>query len=165
LKGTEHHARLDGLKAVFPDAIVIWVHRDPLKFVPSLLELLSGWFEGVLGQPVDRPTMGPMFLAAYQAMLEAGLASAVCDHPDTCHVLYADFIADPVAAIAKIYARYGLPFDDDAAHAMEAWYGDPANRGDRHGRSAYSLDAFDMTAEDIDRQLARYRARFGIPYE
>jgi hypothetical protein len=165
LKGTEHHARLGGLKEVFPDAIVVWLHRDPLRFVPSLLELLSGWFEGVLGQPIDRPVMGPVFLGMYKAMLDAGLASPLVDHPDVCHVLYADFIKDPVAQIGGIYERYALPFTAEAERAMRSWYDNPANRGDRHGKVAYSLEAFGMTADDIDSLLAGYRARFAIPYE
>lgn len=165
LKGTEHHARLDGLKTVFPDAIVVWLHRDPLRFVPSLLELLAGWFEGVLRQPVDRTVLGPMFLDAYHGMLEAGLASPWSGHPDTAHVLYADFVKDPIGTIGDLHDRYDLPFGDRAARAMQAWYDDPANRGDRHGRTSYSLEAFGMTADDIDRRLGDYRARFGIPYE
>jgi hypothetical protein len=165
LKGTEHHARLDALKEVFPDAIVVWLHRDPLRFVPSLLELLAGWFEGVTGAPVDRKIIGPMFLQMYKSMLEAGLASPVADHPDTYHLRYAEFILDPVGEIERLHRHYDLPFADDARDAMKAWYDDPGNRGDRHGRSAYDLTDFGMSAEQIDGELKEYRDRFDIPYE
>lgn len=165
LKGTEHHARLDALKEVFPDAVVVWLHRDPLRFVPSLLELLAGWFEGVTGAPVDRTVIGPMFLGMYKSMLEAGLASPVSKHPDTYHLLYADFIADPIAEIGRLHRHYDLPFGDDARDAMKAWYDDPGNRGDRHGKSTYDLADFGMTSEQIDGELAEYRDRFAIPYE
>jgi hypothetical protein len=165
LKGTEHHARLDALKEVFPDAIVVWLHRDPLRFVPSLLELLAGWFEGVTGAPVDRKVLGPMFLDMYKGMLQAGLDSPVSRHPDTYHLRYADFIADPVAEIEELHRHYGLSFGDGARHAMKAWYDDPRNRGDRHGRSAYDLADFGMSSEQIDAELKEYRERFDIPYE
>ncbi|HTK66793.1 MAG TPA: sulfotransferase [Pseudonocardia sp.] len=165
LKGTEHHARLDALKEVFPDAIVVWLHRDPLRFVPSLLELLAGWFEGVTGAPVDRKVVGPMFLGMYKGMLEAGLASPVSRHPDTYHLRYADFIADPIAEIEKLHGHYDLPFGDDARAAMKAWYDDPRNKGDRHGKSAYDLTDFGMSEEQIDGELKEYRDRFEIPYE
>jgi hypothetical protein len=165
LKGTEHHARLDALREVFPDAIMVWLHRDPLRFVPSLLELLAGWFEGVTGAPVDRRVIGPMFLQMYKGMLEAGLASPVSRHPDTYHLLYADFIADPIGEIEKLHRHYDLPFGDDARTAMQAWYDDPRNMGDRHGRSAYDLADFGMSEQQIDHELKEYRDRFGIPYE
>ena len=165
LKGTEHHARLDALKDVFPDAIVVWLHRDPLRFVPSLLELLAGWFEGVTGAPVDRTVVGPMFLGMYKGMLQAGLDSPVSHHPDTYHLLYADFINDPIGEIERLHRHYELPFGDEARTAMKAWYDDPRNKGDRHGRSAYDLADFGMSEEQIDSELAAYRKRFGIPYE
>lgn len=165
LKGTEHHARLEGLKAVFDDAIVIWVHRDPLKFVPSLLELLTEWFGKVTGAELDRPQMGQMILAQYKQMLDAGLASPLVDHPDLCHVLYADFIPDPVGEIGRIHERYGLPMSSGDATSMQTWLDDPANRGDRHGKGEYSLEEFGMTLEQLDEIFAPYRKKFGIPYE
>ncbi len=165
LKGTEHHARLGALKEVFPDAIVVWLHRDPLRFVPSLLELLAGWFEGVTGAPVDRRELGPMFLGLYRQMLEAGLASPISEHPDTYHLRYADFTKDPVAEIERLYRRYDLPFGDQARNAMHAWYADPANSGRRHGHTRYDLADFGMTEAGIDAELADYRKRFDIPYE
>lgn len=165
LKGTEHHARLGALKEVFPDAVVVWLHRDPLRFVPSLLELLAGWFEGVTGAPVDRRELGPMFLGMYKRMLEAGLNSPVSEHPDTYHLRYADFIDDPVAEIERLYRHYDLPFTDDAGKAMHAWYADPANSGRRHGHTRYDLTDFGMTEAGIDAELAGYRKRFDIPYE
>ena len=165
LKGTEHHSRLGALKEVFPDAIVVWLHRDPLRFVPSLLELLAGWFEGVTGAPVDRTVLGPMFLGMYKQMLEAGLASPVAEHPDTYHLRYADFIDEPVGQIEKLHRHYDLPFGEDARAAMRAWFDDPANSGQRHGRSAYDLADFGMSEEQIDAELSEYRKRFDIPYE
>jgi hypothetical protein len=165
LKGTEHHARLAALKAVFGDAIVVWVHRDPLKFVPSLMELLCEWFGSVMGVELDRPEMGRVFLAQYKAMLDAGMASSYVDHPDVCHVLYADFIADPVGAIRTIHERYDLEFADRDAAAMQAWLADPSNSGARHGKTSYSLEQFEMTPGELDEMLAEYRAKFSIPYE
>jgi hypothetical protein len=127
--------------------------------------LLAGWFEGVTGAPVERKVIGPMFLRMYKGMLDAGLASPVSKHPDTYHLLYADFIVDPVAEIECLHRHYDLPFGDDAREAMRAWYDDPRNRGDRHGKSAYDLTDFGMTEDQIDGELKGYRERFDIPYE
>jgi hypothetical protein len=98
-------------------------------------------------------------------MLDAGLASPVSKHPDTYHLRYADFIGDPVGQIERLHKHYDLPFDDHARDAMQAWYADPRNRGDRHGKSAYDLADFGMSEQQIDAELAEYRERFDIPYE
>jgi hypothetical protein len=165
LKGTEHHANLPALKTVYPDAIVIWIHRDPLKVVPSVLEMLASLSEGVSGKPADRPAFGRQVLRRYQTTLETAMASPMIDHPDVYHMRYIDFAANPVGSVEAVYRRYGLPFPADTAAAMQAWCDAPQNRGDRYGKFQYSLAAFDLTPADIEASMAPYRARFDIPYE
>jgi hypothetical protein len=165
LKGTEHHAHLGELKAIYPDAAIIWIHRDPQKVVPSTLELIASLAEGFTGKPVDRPTFGRLTLQRYQATLNAAMASPLIDHPDVVHLRYADFAADPVGNVECAYRRHGLPFNDGVRAAMQAWYDSPANKGDRHGKFRYDLSAFDMTTDDIEAAMSGYRARFNIPFE
>ena len=163
LKGTEHHAHLDALKAVYPDAVVIWIHRDPQKVVPSWLEMLARVAEGTTGRPIDRPAFARTTLPRYQANLEAAMANPLVDHPDVHHVRYADFVADPVGRIEAIYRQAALPFDGATRAAMEGWLA--ANRGDRHGKFTYDIESFDMTPADIEAAMGGYRERFAIPFE
>jgi hypothetical protein len=165
LKGTEHHAHLAALKEVYPDAVVIWIHRDPQKVVPSVMELLASFSEGVTGKPVDRPAYGRLVLRRYQANLAKAMASPMVDHPDVHHLRYADFAADPFGQIEAIYRRYDLPFTAATGAAMRAWYDAPENKGDRHGKFKYALSDFDLTPADIEASMADYRARFEIPFE
>ena len=46
---------------------------------------------------------------------------------------------------------------------MRAWQ--ESNAHDRHGKFRYSLDDFDIDADDLSRRFAPYRERFGIPAE
>jgi len=165
LKGTEHHARLDALKEVFPDAIVIWVHRDPLKSIPSIMELLHGYFSGMAERPLDRNVVGPQVVALYKSMTDAALASPVIDDPDTCHVQYTDFVTDPIGQVRAVCNRYDLGWTAAAGAALKTWIEDPFNKGNRHGGAKYSLELFQMTEAELDANFTEYRERFGIPYE
>jgi len=165
LKGTEHHAYLDAIKKVYPDAIVIWLHRDPYKVVPSIMELLFNWFQDVIGRPLDRPTVGRRVLAMYKAGLHKALQIPAEDCPQVEHILFTEFMADPVAQIKAIYDRQSIPFTLEAETAMRSWLNDPRNASDRYGKFKYSLGDFQMTRREVDLEFATYRARFGIAHE
>lgn len=165
LKGTEHHTRLEALKQVYPDAIIVWLHRDPQKVFPSVMALLSRVAQGTSRKDIDLPAFGRYILDNYRAMLDKAMESPLLDHSDVHHLHYADFSADPVAAINRIYDRYGFPFGQVQADAITGWMSNPANRSDRHGKFIYSLDEFDIGRDELESYAAAYRARFAIPYE
>jgi Sulfotransferase family len=165
LKGTEHHAYMDSLRKVYPGAIVIWIHRDPYKVVPSVMQLFYQWFTNITGQTLPRATFGRQVMGMFKAMLDKAMLIPEANHPDINNVLFADFMADPVAEIKKIYDRNGIPFPAAARDAMKAWLADPANASDRYGKFQYSLDDFEMTREEVDAAFSAYRYRFGIPQE
>ena len=165
LKGNEHYGYLGALQEVYPDGIVIWLHRDPYKVVPSLMELLFNWFQDAAGKPLHRPTVGRQVLALYKNWLDKGVASPAADYPNVHHLLFTDFMGDPVGEIGKAYKKYGLPFGDKQREAMRSWLDDPKNAGDRYGKFTYSLDDFEMGRDEIDTAFAAYRARFGVAQE
>ena len=163
LKGTEHYIRLHALKTVYPDARIVWIHRDPQKVFPSIMALHCNLAEGMSGQPVDRVAFGRQLLNRYGAMLETAMQSEFLRHPDVVHLLYADFAADPVAAIASCYAQLRLPFDAETEASIRGWL--TSNRGDRHGRFKYDLGSFGIDRDELEARFAGYRAAFDIPFE
>ena len=165
LKGVEHHVRLEALKTVYPDAAIVWVHRDPQKIFPSVFELNARLIEGTLGRTVDRPTLGAKLMEIYGGMLDRAAASPLIDHPDIYHLRYTDFAADPIGQIRDIYNRFRLPFGPAAERAIQDWLDAPANKGDRHGKFTYSLDDFGITPQTLEQRFAAYRAKFAIPFE
>lgn len=163
LKGVEHHVRLEALKTVYPDAKIVWVHRDPMKIFPSLMELNARLLEGTVGHSVDRAALAPRLLDVYAKQLEQASVSPLIDDPDVYHLLYADFSASPVEQIEKVYRHFNLPCDQRASDAISAWLAN--NKGDRHGKFAYSFEPFKVSAEELDARFSAYRAKFNIPYE
>jgi hypothetical protein len=70
-----------------------------------------------------------------------------------------DLVADPIAAMAALYAELGWPFTDRAEAAMREWLaGNPQHaRGDhRPDPQAYGLDG-----QAVAERFSAYRERFG----
>jgi len=162
LKGTEHHYNLEVLRAVYPDAHVVWIHRDPLKVVPSLLELLAMMRESLVGE-VDRPALATEILPKTAERIEALRSTPLVEADFVCHVHYLDFMENPARAVREIYERFEIPYTQDYARRLGSWALE--NPVARHGRWAYALDDFQLTVGDVDEHFSNYRERFAIPQE
>ena len=160
LKGVSHQFQIGGVVATYPDAALVWIHRDPVKNVASYL---AYQFDGPRRPPGDPIVEARKMVEQLHTDLNQAMA-----HPHlqrVHHVLYAALVADAIGTMRGVYERAGLPWTADAEAAIAAWVDDPANRGDRHGRHTYSLGDFGLAAAEVDELFAGYRQRFGIPYE
>ena len=75
LKSPAHVSTLPQLFAEYPDALVIHTHRDPRKFIASLVSLL-GVVRGMRSDAVDVAALGPLMEMTYQFFLEGAIAAA-----------------------------------------------------------------------------------------
>jgi hypothetical protein len=165
VKGAAHYTQLAEAFAAYPDAIVLWMHRDPVKAIPSRLGLEAVTAEGITGQPVDWAARASAQLAAAQRSLEAVLSDPLVDHPSVFHIRFGDWVGDPVAIIRTVYQQFDLEFTREAEEGMKGWLADPKNRSDRYGKFRYSLEPFGMSADQMDEMFRPYRERFEIPRE
>lgn len=163
MKGTGDFGRLSALKKRYPDAKILWIHRDPQKVLTSLLAMAYNVTTGVLGHDIDRRAFAETTLAIHREPVMRGLASEFRNHPDVRHILYADFARDPAGYMADAYSDLGLEFTSATEDAMRKWLA--ANKGDRHGKFTYSLAGFGCTPEMIEHFFGEYRAAFDIPFE
>ncbi|MBV9995390.1 MAG: sulfotransferase [Caulobacteraceae bacterium] len=162
LKGLQHHHRLGTVLETYPDAIVVWIHRDPVQALASRVQLLTEIFEGIAG-PIDRRAFARKTLAYGREIFAKLAESAVADDARVHHVLYSEFTRDPIAQIQKIYDRARLPFTDAYHEAMLSWM--PGNRSDRYGKFLYSLDLLDTPVAALHEEFAPYRERYGVEIE
>ena len=166
LKAPSHLSSLDALFAVYPDARIVQTHRDPLRVMGSVASILfaTAWVrsDAVEAEQILRWFGGETchaMLAAATALRESGQV----DPTRFCDVLYADFIADPIASVAGIYDRFGLAFSPDAEARMRAHL--EARPKDRHGAHHYSFEdtGFDLATER--ERFREYQERYRVPSE
>ena len=155
---TPHHLGLaDVLLEVFPGALIIQTHRDPLDSIPSLASMITALWV-LVAEKVDPKEVARQWSAKMATALRRCLE--VRDrHPDRfIDVWFLDAVQDPVGQARRNYEVAGLAFTPEVEHAMRAFMA----TNPREGRPPhqYTLEEFGLSAEGIARDFAEYRARF-----
>ena len=164
LKCPEHLFALRAIKAVYPDARLIFVHRDPVKVLLSVAKLTE-----VLRRPFSRhvdPKMigrdeSTRWLDGTRRMIEvgddAGLPSPVC------HVHYIDLVTDPVSTVDHVYRHFGMELNETAVAAMGQYVIERPKGG--YGPRDYHFEDHGLNAAEERAKFRAYMVRFGIAPE
>ena len=161
LKGF-HAMRLEALFETYPDARIIWIHRDPVQCIASRIVLTGELVEALSGH-VDWQEQANIHLAASRAGFEATLRNPLVNDPRIHHVRYPDFVADPVGTIRGFYEKYAVPFNPDTDTAMRGYLQN--NKADRYGKFRYSTEVIGADIDALHAEFAPYRKRFGLQIE
>lgn len=164
LKGF-HGTRLKELFDTYPDAHMIWLHRDPVQVAASRTMMMADIQEGIVG-PVDLKTEAKLHLSITRANVAKTMADPMVDDPRVKHVRYTDFVADPVGTIRDYYRFCGRELSAAGEAAMRDYLAN--NKGDRYGKFHYSTKLLTDIGEDIDalnEEFAPFRERFGVAIE
>ena len=161
LKGF-HSTRLQALFETYPDARIIWVHRDPVQVVASRIVLTGQLVEALSGH-VDWKEQARVHLAASRASFDATLNNPFLNDSRIHHVRYPDFTADPVGTIRGFYEKYAVPFGPETEAAMRGYLQN--NKADRYGKFRYSTDVIGADIQALHAQFEPYRKRFGLEME
>jgi hypothetical protein len=159
LKYPKHLLSLDALLAEYPDAVLIWTHRDPAKVVPSAISLTS--FMRQSNDPgLDLVRFGREWVVIEELALRRGLATRDRDGDESRHVDigYEELMRDPVESVATVCERVGIPFDDDSRLAVRQWI--DANPQDKHGVHRYTPEDFGLDADRLRARFDFYTRRF-----
>jgi hypothetical protein len=165
LKYPKHLMALDTLLETYPDAVLVWTHRDPAVVVPSACSLTS-YMRALTSGTVDLPRFGPEWALMEELVAHRGVrardrmpdaASRVID------VHYHDLMADQVGTVAAILDFAGAPFSDGSRAAVEAFIRE--NAKDRHGAHSYTPEEFGLDAQRLRRRFGWYIDRFGVHVE
>ena len=137
----------------FPDAKVIWTHRDPYAAFGSSIAMRGAsrpMFEIDEGREYMRERF-PLQLALHLSRpLEV---SAERPH-DVHHLYYDDLVADPLAQMKKIYAWLGDDWTAAAEGGMQRWLRD--NPQNKHGKHSYMLAEWGFSRKDLEPYVSDY---------
>ena len=161
LKGF-HGRRLRALFDTYPDARIVWVHRDPVQVLASQI-VAFGQINEALGGPLDWRQYAADTVEGSRSNFHAHLTDPLVDDPRIHHVRYRDFVADPVATIGGFYDFAGVPLTAEAEQSMRDYLA--THRSDRYGRFTYSTDVLPVPVQQLHEEFAGYRDRFGIDIE
>jgi len=162
LKYPVHVRHLDALLEVYPDACIIQTHRDPARVLFSYSSLIAG-FRSLQEEGVDAAAETRRQMELWARGLEKGIAVRRGRDPRQFYDLhFRDFMADPVAAVRRIYAHFDQDLSFEGERALRQWQeGNPQHK---HGRHEYS-EEIGVTREQIWERFGAYMQYFGMERE
>lgn len=161
LKCPEHLWFLDSLLNVFPDACVVWTHRDPIKSVASYCSMVTLSRRADFGH-VDAPALGAHIQRRFAQGIARATAVRARTSPDRFFdVNFEDLTADPLGTVQQIRAHFDLPATDAGLQNVRAWLDRP--REDGPGRHVYSAARYGIDTTAVPDGFTDYVTEFDIP--
>lgn len=148
LKNPSHLFALDALLKVYPDALIIQTHRDPVTVLASSCSLsehaTKGWSNTFSGKRIGESQLELWS----RGLREFTAARERYDAAQFIDVDFADLRADPLGTIESIYRRFGIEFSGAARAAMTA-LDQESRSGDRKPAHRYELADYGLTEDQV----------------
>ena len=163
LKMPSHGLWLTTLVKTYPDARLIWTHRDPLTATGSFCSLMTLSNRGASDHD------NSAWIAENYPWQAVEHANRIMDHraklghERIIDVHYADLIRNPIPTMQALYAALGDPFTAEAERGMRSWLAE--NPQDKFGRHEYKLAQFGLTVEGLRKRFERYLSAYPVEPE
>ncbi len=146
--------------AVYPDAMIVQTHRDPVRLIPSLCSLC--WSaRDALNEGTDVPTFGQSTLDLWQHSIFTMMKAREGRDPSQFYDLpFERFVSDPLGAIEDIYAYFDLDYTPAADHSIRRFRAD--NPKGKHGAHDYTLEQWGLDEDQIIQRFRPYTEAYGI---
>jgi hypothetical protein len=159
LKCPDHVFAMPAIRAVYPDARFVFVHRDPTKVLASVTRLTE-----ILRRPftrhLDRRLLGRQESDRWAAGAALLMQEAEADNAGMIfHVRHTDLVGDPRGTVTALYQHFGMTLAPEAETRIARAI-DVAARAE-HGHR-YRMEDFGLDPEAERQRFADYIAHFRI---
>ena len=163
LKSPHHAIALEHLTAVYPDARLVLLHRDPVVLTASVCSLIS-----TLSSTFSDADHRAYIARHWPAMLDESIRRIEvfrAAHPEfpIVDVQYADLVTDPIATVTSIYSACGDELDDLGATAIGNYVA--AHPKGQFGAHRYDVAEFGLDAGELAERFGAYIDRYDVPRE
>lgn len=155
LKGPAHIASLAQLLTVYPDARIVFTHRNPLESLPSMASL-TAMIRMVCLPMQDSKLIGPGMVKHLKQMLEVGYQTR-----DTwplgatpfLDITYKKLVSNPVDTVHQILNHFHIPTPDGLGEGLKSYLAQ--RKQHRHGIHKYTLDEYDLDEAELLEKFKR----------
>lgn len=152
LKNPSHMTALDALMTVYPDALVVYTHRDPVTCIASSCSLSAettvGHSDTYVGGVIGH-TQLDLWSRSFHAFHDARPAY---DQDQFADVAFADLVRDPLGVTRGIYEQFGLDWTPEVQAAIE--------QIDRESKQGNAKPSHTYTLKDYGLSEDRVRGAF-----
>lgn len=164
LKSPDHIFAFDMVREVYPDARIVFMHRDPVKVLASVARLTE-----ILRMPfterIDRQRIGAQTIADW-TMGAAKMVEVSRDGrlpAPILHLHYREVVAQPLEAIRRLYRHFDMRLGEAAVGRMSRWIAAKPDGG--YGQNVYSPDEYGIAPDDVRQRFRHYMTHFGVAEE
>lgn len=163
LKSPQHLEQFGPMMRIFPDAVTVVTHRDPVAVTASMTTMIC-YALRMSTAPIDPHRVGRYWADRTEDLLSGCLRDRdLAPASQSVDVLFHEFMADEVSTVRRVYEVAGQPFTRETRAGVDAYLADH-QRG-RHGTVDYHLSDVGLDPTERRTALARYTARFTIREE
>ncbi|KAH3766604.1 sulfotransferase [Pelomyxa schiedti] len=160
LKCPFHSLYLNSLSRVFQDAGVIFMHRDPTQVIASWCALVEAytsinWYPNTFNRAKVGRSSLELWSHAFGKIAEWQHNTPAEKY---FNLNYQELMADPIAAVQRIYSHFRIPFTAESRDAMKQYLVD--NPQGKHGRAAATLEMYGLTKQDVTESFHAYMEAF-----
>lgn len=166
LKSPSHTESLPVLFKVFPDAQVVYTHRDPIKARASVTNLLGTLYWMRSDKPFDATAferlMTPEAYAHSLNRIIEQIEDGTIPRSRIHDLLFADLMAQPQETIVRLYQQMGLQLSEQASSSVLNYLSQKPQG--KFGKHQYSVGERDQIARER-KMFVRYQQFHHVPDE
>ena len=166
LKSPSHTESLPVLFKVFPDAQVVYTHRDPIKARASVTNLLGTLYWMRSDKPFDATAferlMTPEAYAHSLNRVIGQIEDGTIPRSRIHDLLFADLMAQPQETIVRLYQQMGLQLSEQTRSSMLNYLAQKPQG--KFGKHQYSVGERDQIASER-KIFVRYQQFHHVPEE
>src|SRR6266540_1085106 len=160
LKAPTHMFAMPSLLSVYPDALFVQTHRTPVDSMASVSSLVT-ILRSAFSDAVDSFTVSREAIHYWSETMKKFLNERdQLPNNRICDVDYHEISRDPIAAVRRIYARFGWSLSREAEQRMRVLVTNHAQR--QPGNHRYHLSDFGSSAVEVLGAFEAYCKRFGL---
>jgi len=160
LKCPEHLWFVDALLEVFPDACIVWTHRDPVPTIASYCSLMSLQWRTLYGH-YDPTELGEHITTRFhQGIQRAMAARAAADPKRFFDVNFHNLVNDQAGTVRAICEYFELPHGEHMDTAVAGWLAN--RRADHRGAHKYSAARYGIDTARVHDLYRDYIDQFEV---
>jgi hypothetical protein len=161
LKMPSHALFLDALLEVYPDARLVWTHRDPYTSLASLCNTIAVAESAWTGGNPDLDEIRRLYpMQLHEHVQRAMQVRARIGHERIHDLYYHELMRDPIDAMRRLYGWAGDAFTAEIEARMRRYL--EQNPQGKHGSQSYSLEKFGLTRAEVEPLFADYLASYPV---
>jgi Sulfotransferase family len=150
LKCPDHVFTLDSIFATYPDARIVFMHRDPREVLPSVAKLTEALRAPFTRRHDKRAIGAEITQRCYEGVERMLVAADSLPQSSVLNLSFEELVTDPLRTLGKLYRHFDLPIDGFIRSRFKAFL-------QGSSRGGYAVHHYEPAEFGLDLGLIRER--------